>query len=158
MRSLTGSGAVPLLWYDLKLDDFDYLVQVRTPARSGVSFFTPHYGHIVPLFRLQTHALGKIAGSLEALPGVLGWACFGTLVLAILLLGASGRPSVGPAGSWACRDGGGRFHECSGLGGDLVFGIARPSHAGTVILAMLAALQLWRRTADFGRWSWACWR
>jgi hypothetical protein len=144
-----GLWRIPLLWYDLKLDDFDYLVQVRTPAALRRHLFTPHYGHIVPLFRLQTHALGKIAGSLEALPGVLGWACFGTLVLAILLSGhlvarESGRADRGLAAMAAVG--------FTSVQGSVVtwYSACQALACGTVILAMLAALQLWR--ARGGLW------
>ena len=124
---------------------------------SGVTYSRRTMGHIVPFFRLETHVLSRIAGSLEALPGVLGWASFGTLVLAILLLGhlvarETGRPDRGLTAMAAVG-----FSSVLGPA-VLWYSASQALACGTVILAMLAALQLWRWAADFGRWSWACWR
>lgn len=140
----------PLRWYLLRLDDFEYLAGGRTAPALTRDLFTPHYGHIVPLFRLATHALGRIAGSLEALPGVLGWACFATLALAILLMGhvvarETGRPDRG-------------LIAMAAVGFSSVLGSAVHWYAssqalacGVMTLATLAALQLWR--AGEARWA-----
>ncbi len=97
----------------------------------------------MPLFRLQTHALGRIAGSLEALPGVLGWASFVTLALAIVLMGnlvarETGRPDRGLIAMAAVG-------FSSVLGPAILWYAASQALAcGAMILAMLAAIQLWR--------------
>src|SRR4051794_29391640 len=73
----------PLRSFFLKSDDFVYVARSRTPAALRAYLLRPHNGHVVPLFRLETHALARVAGSLEALPTVLSWASYATLVLAI---------------------------------------------------------------------------
>jgi hypothetical protein len=144
-----GLWRVPLRWYVIQSDDFDYLVRGRTAAALTRHLFTPHNGHIVPLFRLQTHSLGRIAGSLEALPGVLGWASFGTLVLAILLTGhlvarETSRPDRGLIAMAAVG-----FSSVLGPA-VLWYSASQALACGTVILAMLAALERWR--ARGGHW------
>ena len=37
---------VPLHWYVIKLDDFDYLDRSRNAAALSRHLFTPHYGHV----------------------------------------------------------------------------------------------------------------
>jgi hypothetical protein len=140
--------SVPLRSFFIKLDDYDYLIEGRTAAALGRYLFRPHFGHAVPLFRLETHILGRVAGSLEALPGVLGWACFVTLVLAILLTGhlvarETGRPGRGLAAMAVVG-------FSSVLGPAVLWYAASQALAcGTMILAMLAALQLWRARGGY---------
>jgi hypothetical protein len=143
-----GLWRVPLVWYDLKLDDFDYLVEGRTAAALRRDLFTPHYGHIVPLFRLQTHAFSRMAGSLEALPGVLGWASFGTLVLAILLTGHLVARETGRADRGLTAMAAVGFSSVLGPA-VLWYSASQALACGTVILAMLAALQLWRARGGY---------
>jgi hypothetical protein len=138
-----GLWRFPLRWFFLKLDDFDYLGRGRTVAALGRHLFTPHNGHIVPLFRLQTHILGRIARSLEALPVVLGWACFVTLVLAMLLMGhlvarETGRPGHGLTAMAAVG-----FSSVLGPA-VLWYAASQALVCGTIMLAMLASLQLFR--------------
>ena len=140
---------VPLEWYLMKLDDFDYLDRSRSAAVLARHLFTPHYGHVVPLFRLETYLLFKLAGSLEALPSVLGWASFATLVLATLLSGhvaahETGRPERGVAAMAAVG-----FSSVMGPA-TTWYSAGQALACGTMILAMLAALQLWRVRG--GRW------
>ncbi len=78
---------VPLRWFFLKSDDFVYLARSRTPAALRDHLVPPHNGHVVPLFLLETHLLARLAGSLEALPAVLGWASYATVVLAMAATG-----------------------------------------------------------------------
>ena len=153
-----GLWRVPLRWYLIKLDDFDYLDRARTTAALLRHLFTPHAGHIVPLFRLETHILCRLAGSLEALPGVLGLACFGTLLTAMMLTGhlvarETGRPDRGLVAMAAVG-------FSSVLGPPVLWYAACQALAcGTIILAMLAFLQLWRtRGAKPGHSSSPCWR
>ena len=138
-----GLWRAPLRWYILRLDDFEYLAGGRTAAALRRELFTPHHGHIVPLFRLETHALGRIAGSLESLPGVLGAACFVTLAAAILLTGhlvahETGRPDLGLIAMAAVA-----FSSVLGPA-VLWYASSQALACGAMILAMLAALQLWR--------------
>src|SRR5437764_12683347 len=89
---------VPLGWHFLKLDDFVYLARSRTSAALGRHLATPHNAHVVPLFLLETHLLARLAGSLAAVPSVLGMACYATLVLAMAATGhlvawETGRPA-----------------------------------------------------------------
>ena len=140
---------IPLDWYLMKLDDFDYLDRSRSVAVLSRHLFTPHYGHVVPLFRLETYLLFKLAGSLEALPYVLGWASFATLVLATLLSGhvvahETGRPDRGVAAMAAVG-----FSSVWGAATNW-YSASQALACGTMILAMLAALQLWRVRGD--RW------
>src|SRR5262249_24577194 len=93
---------VPLRWFFLKADDFVYVARSRTRAALQEYLLRPHNGHVVPLFRLETHVLARLAGSLEALPTVLSWASYATMVLAMAATGhlvarESGRTSLGLA-------------------------------------------------------------
>lgn len=138
-----GLWQVPLRWYLITLDDFDYLSRSRNTGSLLRHLFTPHAGHVVPLFRLETHLLCRMAGSLEALPGVLGTVCFGTLLAAMMLTGLlvareTGRPERGLAAMAAVG-------FSSVLGPSVLWYAASQALAcGAMILAMLAALQLWR--------------
>ena len=133
----------PLRSFFLKSDDFVYVARSRTPAALRAYLLRPHNGHVVPLFRLETHALARVAGSLEALPTVLSWASYATLVLAIAATGhvvarESGRTSLGLAAMAAVG-------LTSVLGPTLLWYSAGQALAtGTMVLAMLAALQAWR--------------
>src|SRR5205823_2141994 len=49
--------------------------------------FVPHNAHVVPLFRLFTHALLRLSGGLSALPTTFGLASYSSLVLAQLAIG-----------------------------------------------------------------------
>jgi hypothetical protein len=134
---------VPLSSYVLKSDDFGYLVTSRTATAFRRHLFTPHHAHVVPLFRLETHLLARLAGSLEALPVVLGWGSYATLVLAALLTGhlvarETGRPAPGLVAMAA-------IGFSSVLGPSLLwYSASQALAAGVMILVMLAALQSWR--------------
>jgi hypothetical protein len=134
---------VPLRWYFLKLDDFVYIARSRTISALWRHLATPHNAHVVPLFLLETHLLGRLAGSLEALPVVLGWASYATLVLAMAAAGhlvawETGRASGGLAAMAAVG-------LSSVLGPSVVwYAASQALGAGTAILVMLAALQVWR--------------
>jgi len=127
----------------LKLDDFVYVAQSRALPALGHHLATPHNGHVVPLFRLETHLLTRLAGSLEALPAVLGGASYVTLVLAMATVGhlvawETARPARGLAAMAALG-----FSSVLGPA-VLWFAASQALAAGTVILGMLAALQAWR--------------
>jgi hypothetical protein len=134
---------VPLRWYFLKLDDFVYLARSRTLAALWSHLATPHNAHVVPLFLLETHLLARLAGSLQALPRALSWASYATLVLAMVTTGhlvawETGRPARGLAAMAAVG-------LSSVLGPAVLwYAASQALAAGTLILAMLAALQAWR--------------
>ena len=134
---------VPLRWFFLKSDDFVYIARSRTAAALWEHLLGPHNGHVVPLFRLETHAMARVAGTLEALPTVLSWASYATMVLAIAAAGhvvarESGRTSLGLAAMAA-------IGLTSVLGPTLLwYSAGQALAAGTMVLAMLAALQAWR--------------
>jgi hypothetical protein len=133
----------PLRSFFLKSDDFVYVARSRTPAALRSYLLRPHNGHVVPLFRLETYALARLAGSLEALPTVLSWASYATLVLAMSAAGhvvarESGRTSLGLAAMAA-------LGLTSVLGPTLLwYSAGQALAAGMMVLAMLAALQAWR--------------
>ena len=133
----------PLGSFFLKGDDFVYVARSRTPAALRENLLRPHNGHVVPLFRLETHAMARLAGSLEALPTVLGWASYATLVLAMTAIGhvvarESGRPALGLAAMAAVG-------LTSVQGPTLLwYSAGQALAAGTMVLAMLAGLQAWR--------------
>jgi len=134
---------VPLRWYRLKLDDFVYLAESRALPALGHHLAAPHNGHVVPLFRFETHLLARLAGSLEALPRVLGAASYVTLVLAVAAVGhlvawETARPARGIAAMAALG-----FSSVLGPA-VLWYAASQALAAGTVILGMLAALQAWR--------------
>jgi hypothetical protein len=134
---------VPLYWYYLKLDDFVYLARSRTVSSLRAHLATPHNGHIVPLFLLETHLLARLAGSLERLPVVLSWASYAVHVAATAATGhvvawETGRPARGLAAMAAVG-------FTSVLGPALLwYSAGQALMTGTLILAMLAALQAWR--------------
>ncbi len=133
----------PLRWFFLKADDFVYLAWSRSPAALREHVATPHEGHVAPLFLLETHVLARLAGTLEALPRVLGWASYATLVLAMaatarVVARETGRTARGLAAMAAVG-------FSSVLGPTLLwYAAGQALGAGTAILAMLAALQAWR--------------
>jgi hypothetical protein len=138
----------PLRSYYLKLDDFAYLARSRTTSALRAHLLTPHNGHIVPLFLLETYLLGRLAGSLVALPAVLGFASYGMLVVTMAAMGhlvawETGRVAIGLAAMSAVG-------FASVLGPALVWYSAGQALAGgTMLLVMLAALQRWRAR---GQW------
>lgn len=135
--------AVPLRAYILKGDDFVYIARVRTVTALGESLFRPHNGHVVPLFRLETHILARLAGSLESMPVVYGWASCATMLLAMAAAGhivarETGRTALGLAAVAAVG-------LTSVLGPTLLwYSAGQALAAGTMVLAMVAALQAWR--------------
>jgi hypothetical protein len=139
---------VPLRWYYLKMDDFVYLARSRSASALWAHLVKPHNGHVVPLFLLETHLLTRLAGSLEALPQALCGASYATLVLAMTATGhlvarETGRPAQGLTAMAAVG-------FTSVLGPALLwYSAGQALAAGTMVVAMLAALQAWRR---FGRW------
>jgi hypothetical protein len=141
---------VPLRWFFLKSDDFFYLMRSRSAVAIWSHLVTPHHGHVVPLFVLETHGLARLAGSLEALPTVLNWASYATMVLAMAVTGhlvawETGRPAPGLAAMAAVS-------LTSVLGPTLLwYAASQALAAGTMIVAMLAALQAWRAR---GSWWW----
>ena len=144
---------VPLRWHFLKLDDFVYLARSRTAHALGRSWLTPYNAHVVPLFLLETHLLARLAGTLEAVPAVLGWAGYTTLVLAMATAGhlvawETGRPARGLIAMAAVG-------LSSVLGPAVLWYAAGQALAsGTMILAMLAALQAWRARGSW--WLLGC--
>jgi hypothetical protein len=134
---------VPLRWYFLRLDDFVYLARSRSLPSLLQYLAAPHNGHVVPLFQLETHLFARLAGSLAALPSVLGWASYANLIVAMA--------TTGHVVAWET----GRAER--GLGAMIALGLstvlgptilwysaAQGLAAGTAILAMLASLQAWR--------------
>lgn len=81
------------LWSDallnplLKLDDFVYLARSRTLSGLFEKLMTPHNAHVVPLFAVQNHLLARLAGTLEAVPGVWTAACYLELVFPMIVAG-----------------------------------------------------------------------
>ena len=138
----------PLGSFFLKGDDFVYVARSRTPAALRENLLRPHNGHVVPLFRIETHALARLAGSLESLPTVLGWASYATLVLAMTAIGhvvarESGRTALGLTAMAAVG-------LTSVLGPTLLwYSAGQALAAGTMVLAMLAALQAWRTSGPW---------
>ncbi len=133
----------PMRAYFLKFDDFVYLARSRTPDRLWQNLFRPHQGHVVPLFRIETFALAQIAGTLQGTPPVLGAASYATLLLAMILLGVvvareTGRAAMGLVAMSALG--------LSSVPGPtlLWYASGQAMAAGAMILAMLAALQVWR--------------
>jgi hypothetical protein len=141
---------VPLRFFVLKLDDFVYLARSRSISALERHLTTPHNGHVVPLFLLETHCLARLARSLEALPVVLGAAAYFSLVLSMVALGhvvawETGRPARGLAAMAAVG-------LSSVLGPAILWYAASQTLAtGTTILAMLAALQAWRARGSWWR-------
>jgi hypothetical protein len=139
---------VPLRWYRLKLDDFVYLARSRSLSALSRHLTTPHNAHVVPLFLSETHLLARLAGTMEALPRVLGWAAYATLLLAMAAVGhlvawETGRPARGLAAMVAVG-------LSSVLGPAVLwYSASQALAAGTMILAMLVALQAWRA---WGSW------
>ena len=86
-------AAPALLWgqalrsYFLHLDDFVYLSGSRTGQALLANLLRPHNAHVVPLFRIETFLLARLAGSLRQLPAVLGLACYLTLLSAMIATG-----------------------------------------------------------------------
>jgi hypothetical protein len=127
----------------LRLDDFVYVARSRALASLVRHLLTPHNGHVVPLFLLETHFLARCAGSLARLPAVLGCAGFVNLTLAMASAGhlvawETGRATRGLAAMAAV-----------GLSSVLApaflfYAASQALAAGTAILVMLAALQAWR--------------
>jgi hypothetical protein len=134
---------VSLPWFFLKSDDFVYLAWSRSPAALREHVAASYQGHVAPLFMLETHLLARLAGTLEALPTVLGWASYANLVLAMAAIGRvvaweTGRTARGLAAMAAVG-------FSSVLGPTLLwFAAGQALAAGTIILAMLTALQTWR--------------
>ncbi|GIW89045.1 MAG: hypothetical protein KatS3mg108_3369 [Isosphaeraceae bacterium] len=77
-------------WYaypSLRGDDFAFLADCRSGAEPFRSLWTPHNAHVVPLFRLATAGLARLAGSLSAVPEMLTRASLGLLIGCSLLAG-----------------------------------------------------------------------
>ncbi len=144
---------VPLRWHFLRLDDFVYLARSRSAEALGHSWWTPHNAHVAPLFLLETHLLARLAGSLEAVPAVLGWAGYATLVLAMAMAGhlvawETGRAARGLIAMAAVG-------LSSVLGPAVLwYAAGQALAAGTMILTMLAALQAWRARGSW--WMLGC--
>ena len=148
-------AAPALLWgpalrsYFLHLDDFVYLAGSRTGQALRANLIRPHNAHVVPLFRLETFLLAKLAGSLRELPAVLGLACYLTLLSAMIATGflvarEAGRPAPGLAAMAAVG-----LSTILGLA-VLWYAAGQALMSGTCILMMLIALQAWRRR---GGWT-----
>jgi hypothetical protein len=140
----------PLRWSFLRGDDFVYLAWSRSPEALRGHLAAPHQGHVAPLFLIETHLLSRMAGTLEALPIVLGWASYATQVLAMAAIGhlvawETGRTARGLTAMAAVG-------FSSVLGPTLMwFAAGQAMAAGATILAMLAMLQAWRIR---GSWWW----
>ena len=140
----------PLRWHFLRLDDFVYLARSRTAGALGRSWWALHNAHVVPLFLLETHLLARWAGTLAAVPAVLGWAGYATLVMAMAMTGhlvawETGRPARGLAAMAAVG-------LSSVLGPAVLwYAAGQALAAGTMILAMLGALQAWRARGSWWR-------
>ena len=107
------------------------------------NLMTPHNARVVPLFAIQNHLLARLAGSLEAVPMVWGIACYIELLLAVIAVGLlvaveTNRIALGLA-------------AMAGVGTSTVNGpvilwysAGQSLCSGTLIVAMLLALSLWR--------------
>ncbi len=71
-----------VLYFAIAGDDFAYLSEARDASNRPAHLFSPHNAHVVPLFRLQTYAAVRVAGSSARLPGVLR--VFSLLPIALL--------------------------------------------------------------------------
>jgi hypothetical protein len=142
----------PLRGFILKSDDFVYVAWSRTSSSLWKHLFWPFNRHVVPLFLLETHALARVAGSLEALPVVLSWASYATMVVAMAVTGhvvarESGRVELGLAAMAAVG-------LTTVLGPSLLwYAAGQALVAGTMVVLMLAALQAWRIGGS--RWAMA---
>ena len=120
------------------------------PPRSGKHLLEAHHGHFVPLFRLETHLLTRLAGSLEAIPDVLSVASYATLVLAMAAVGHLVASEAGRVASGLVA--------MAAVGLSTVLGPAvlwysagQAMAAGTMVILMLIALQSWRISGT--RWA-----
>ncbi len=128
--------------YFLKLDDFVYLSRARSAAMLGHHLLTPHNGHLTPLFLVQTHVFARLAGSIEGLPAMMGWAAYAGLAATMAGIGHVVARQTGRA-EWGLA-------AMAGVGLSSVPGPAllwySASQAlltGAVMMAMLAALEAW---------------
>ncbi len=141
--------ADPLRSYRLTRDDFPYLAKSLNAESLAAHLFEPHNAHVVPLFRLLTFGLIRLAGDLEHIPTLLAAASIGVLVLVMLTGGhliaeETGRRSVGLA-------------AMIGLGVTTVmwpsatwYAAGQTLWAALAVLVMLLFLQSWRRAG--GSW------
>jgi hypothetical protein len=134
-----------LVYQRLHGDDFVVAAGSRTWSKLVDHLWMPHHAFVIPLFRLWTFILLLLAGDLAHLQVVLAWASYLTLLLAMALTGILVVRETG--------------NVALGLGVMAVFGLStvvEPSvvsyaasatlGAGVVILEMLIALQIWRKS------------
>jgi hypothetical protein len=134
----------PMLW----LDDFDIVKESWTWERTAAALWVPQNEHAMPLGRLLTYALVRVAGGPTGLPRVIALMGPVALVLGMLLVFVFVRRELG--------------HALYGLVAMILFGVTSVYSQAvwwfsaafvllaldTLLLALLAA-QSWRRT---GRW------
>jgi hypothetical protein len=133
----------PIQSYFLKGDDFVYLARSRTGASVREHLFEPHNGHVVPLFRLETYVLARLAGSLAAVPRSFAFASCCTLLAAMAVAGhivarETGRAPLGLAAMAAVG-----FSTVLGPA-ILWYSAGQALAAGVAILITMAFLQAWR--------------
>jgi hypothetical protein len=138
-----------LLNFRLKGDDFAFIDHSRTWARTSASLWVTHFSHVVPLFRLWTFALVRVAGDLANLPTVIGLGSYSAMVLVMVAGGYFVARETG--------DGALGLVAMALLGtttvvepGVIWYAAGQTFWAGLGILAMLVALQGWRRSG--GTW------
>lgn len=153
------AAAVGLAWwlvapfiegYRLFMDDYAYLVSARAEGAPWSTAFRPHNAHVVPLFRLLTWGLLRLAGGLGGAPAALGAAAFAGLALTMLAAGHLVSRATGSAAAGVAAT--------AGVG---VTSVALPSAtwysagqalwAGLFLLATLIGLEGWRSS---GRRAW----
>jgi len=67
-------------------DDFVYVSDSRDLARAVSTLLEPHNTHVVPVFRLWTFILSRLAGRLSEIPSALVYANYLHLVIACVAL------------------------------------------------------------------------
>jgi hypothetical protein len=135
--------------FSLMRDDFDYIAESRDWPTTVAHLLEPHNTHVVPLFRLWTFGLVKLAGRLESLPKVLGASSYVGLIAAMVAIGylvarETGRPVVA-------------LFAMATLGISTVshptvtwFSAGQALWAGTAIVLTLALARSWSRSG--GAW------
>ncbi|MDR3636042.1 MAG: hypothetical protein P4L84_19725 [Isosphaeraceae bacterium] len=131
-------------YYRLRVDDFAYVADSRTLARTFANLFEPRNAHVVPVWRVLTWGVVAAAGRLTNLPTALALAAYGLLVGTMAVMGRYvarelGRATAGLAamaalGTTALMEPAATWYSA-----------AQANAAGCAVLGMLWFLQDWRR-------------
>ena len=130
--------------YRLYGDDFAYLGESRTFARTIENLFAPHNAHVVPAWRLLTWGTLAAVGGVGSIPPVLAAMAYGALAASMLLVGrlvaresgssAAGLAAAGGVGATSLMQSAGAWYSAS-----------QTLWAGLGVLGSLWYLQGWRR-------------